>query len=127
MRRKTWKAEFYPVPADEATASDHEAIAHSLRKWRGMRSAVLKRHSVSKREAFAFQTEGSCALCIRHHDYESDLDNPGRCRGCPLYESGDGCLDGDNTPYAKAAVDGDPEPLIEALEVALINVKEAGE
>lgn len=38
MSLKTWKAEFYPVPA--GTTTNVEACKHSLRKWRGRKTVV---------------------------------------------------------------------------------------
>jgi hypothetical protein len=35
MSLESWKAEFYPIPADEVKKKD--ALAHSLRKWEGLR------------------------------------------------------------------------------------------
>ena len=45
MSIESWKAEFYPTPADEA--SKDQAIAHSLRKWEGLRKENLDRHELS--------------------------------------------------------------------------------
>lgn len=39
MSLETWKEEFYPIPADEVPES--QALAHSLRKWEGLRKENL--------------------------------------------------------------------------------------
>lgn len=41
MSLAAWKAEHYPV--DAANVPAEEAVAHSLRKWRGLRPRVLER------------------------------------------------------------------------------------
>lgn len=125
MSRATWEREFYPCDAKDAAGSDKEAIEHSLQKWRGMRSKGVKRHGrIESTVRIRFQCSDTCALCVRH--YRSAY-SPDPCKGCPLYESGDGCVDDGITPYDHAVCGANPEPLIEALEVALINVTEAGE
>lgn len=39
----TWKAKFYPEPAN-ARMSKRDALLHSLRKWEGLTKENLKKH-----------------------------------------------------------------------------------
>lgn len=126
MSLETWKAEFYPQPADEVPAD--EAVAHSLQKWKGMRPENLERHGVDAEWsylAFEDQTLGidasTCALC-KHFAR-------GSCLKCPLaiVRGGVACdmrREDEARPYGcspfhKWATIGDPEPMIKWLEKAL--------
>lgn len=112
MSLETWKAEFYPTPAEDTAKED--AIAHSLRKWQGLTPENLKKHGVIH-EPFAGVIDesdfsagkpiymyseavpidsGTCALC--HHHYNSgdeesweddDFDEEDSCGVCPLKEA----------------------------------------
>ena len=48
MSLKTWKEEFYSVPASKlARSSVIKCLEHSILKWRGLFPSHLKRHKVS--------------------------------------------------------------------------------
>jgi len=84
MSLKTWKKEFYPIPADKCPKS--KAIAHSLQKWTGALKKNLKKHGCfiaatsvdddDDRLLFGIDT---CAAC--QHYLHGDRD----CSECPLY------------------------------------------
>src|SRR3990167_2262375 len=86
MSLATWKRVYYPVPASKAASSDREAVAHSLRKWRGLRKAALQRHKVTRFGAVVIDASAgsltindrTCALCQRY------VVRQGYCSGCPL-------------------------------------------
>ena len=122
----TWKAEFYPKPATIVERS--EALEHSLQKWTGLRSANRDKHGVWRRVASVI-TDGaetmsmaavSCALCVH-----ADLNGTGKCGQCPLYLSRgevpcDDRVPGETVaPWAAWSRDGDPEPMITALQEAI--------
>lgn len=114
MSLATWTAEFYPVPADQVPAE--EAVAHSLRKWRGLTKENLERHGGEINLCDAkFGTEriaidvSTCALCIHYY-------NDGSCWKCPLKRLlGKKCFRR-GEPYHKWGCTGDPLPMIRALE-----------
>jgi hypothetical protein len=116
----SWKAEFYPKPADETTPE--EAVAHSLQKWRGMRAEALARHGLVRREMTIYE-EGNFLNSLNFDAYTCALcaNQEGRgCEGCPLFESrGEvGCDEPmdeeERSPYSASG----PEPMIAALEKA---------
>lgn len=122
MSLKTWREEFYPVEA--ADVSRRSALAHSLRKWEGMRPAALEKHGVERlgadlvHGASEFTVDSaSCALCV-HHLYDDD------CTTCPLFKVRGGVrcdqsASGEEMPpYAAFIVRGDPEPMIRLLKLA---------
>lgn len=131
MSFETWRMEFYPVPAHEVKTED--ALAHSDRKWKGLRSEVLERHGVKKwqdqieeiieSEGGLSIDDGSCALCqvYRHHH---------KCPTCPLtlVRGGVPCdvvMVGESrrgSPYLAWLDDDDPEPMIALLEKAISRV-----
>lgn len=95
MSLKTWKEEFYAVPANEVAKED--AVSHSLRKWEGLRPANLEKHWVYWDYRGLTDLPGevlridsnSCALCVHYLDnsiaaYEVDEDPPHMCSACPL-------------------------------------------
>lgn len=90
MSLESWKAEFYPVEAKDATGSDAEALEHSIVKWTGLLKKNLKKHDGKKAEGFlkrvsfdgipAFVVDGSsCALCAKHFAAKAG------CRECPIF------------------------------------------
>ena len=98
MSLKTWKAEFYPVPASKCKEKD--ALAHSLRRWLGFRRTATTRHHVRARHAL---DATCCALC---QTFDCDDDCPlgrGPCERC----------------YAVFGTTGNPEPMIRALRRAI--------
>lgn len=88
MSMQTWMEEFYPVEAEKVPAA--QAVAHSLRKWRGLRPDNMKRHGVfwGYKHTLNYITDaggyclfidaGSCALCWTH------VNLTGSCASCPL-------------------------------------------
>lgn len=121
---ETWKAEFYPVGADECPHD--QALSHSLQKWRGLRHDALMAHGLTttsggdlKSGGVVFRVDAStCALCEAHP----------RCDGCPLFESrGEVSCDFQTereeeankpSPFEAWQTDQDPEPMIAALLAA---------
>lgn len=137
MTLRTWKDEFYPVPADDPSIeTDLQAIEHSLRKWEGLRYDNRAKHEISAQdymgrnyiegedslgitlESLNIDTS-SCALCEKFYSTE------GICGNCPLYKEREGhrCdewnSDGGNNPYISWTSDVNPEPMIELLKAAL--------
>jgi len=125
MSLETWKAEFYPIPAHEVPVED--AVQHSLRKWRGLTKENLEKHGLVRRKnviiesgVWRFGVESdSCSLC-KH--YLSPFSN---CHHCPLAnvlggrcDEDQGDLDEVDSPYHEFTRNGNPLPMIEALERA---------
>lgn len=126
MSLLTWLATFYPEAAEDiadADVSDSALVRHSLRKWEGLRKENLKKHGLRLRlfngeiegEEGAFPIDASsCALCQRY------LLPKNKCEGCPLYEVLEGVwCDADGHPYRIWRREGNPEPMIQALQEAL--------
>ncbi len=128
MSAGSWIRKYYPhlADSDEATQSDLAAARHSLRKWKGLRPAALRRHGCELSEISnnvicpstlaerVLQINSrSCALCQRYDD---------ECSQCPLYETlgGRPCDQSDHpgtkvSPWRRWAANQDPEPMILAL------------
>lgn len=122
MSIETWKAEFYPKPADETTRE--EAADHSLQKWRGWLPENLERHGVS-REALAeadipYRSWTTCALC-HHYDDDSHQGDDGEytCPGCPLSEIGQNCLNKGSAYNLTGKEDGDSTEAVDRMIAAL--------
>jgi hypothetical protein len=128
MTLKTWKLEFYPKPANRVAKRD--ALAHSLRKWEGLREENLERHEVFRRGSYVW-SEGvelridgnSCALCEHFLRVKEVMR---MCSSCPLARarggvSCDNLRDGHErmSPWAAWANRKDPEPMIAALQKAV--------
>jgi len=126
MSIKTWKKEFYPVPASRV--SKKNALAHSLRKWEGLKKSNLKKHGVKYDKLFFVGIKDdlerllidatTCALC---HHY---LDN--RCVDCPLYAViGKSCDDNGwregGSPYTDFVDFGKASPMLRLLKKAQKN------
>lgn len=124
MSIESWKAEFYPVEASEVPKE--QAVAHSLKKWEGLRIHNLQRHGMFK-DGYTFLRNlnergkfyvnaDTCALCKYH------LDNS--CPNCPLSQvRGDCPCDTDRggescSPYDMWTQHNNPEPMIDWLEKA---------
>lgn len=133
MSLKAWKDEYYPTEAKDVPAAD--ALAHSLRKWIGLRKENLERHGLcaasgdihehgsSSGGAIMIVAASSCALCRHWLDWITRS-----CADCPLNELlGHPCDYGLNNPYAAWVHQGDPEPMIRALEGAIEKEKSRGE
>lgn len=133
MSIKTWKAEFYSTPIEEAASGTAAvAIQHSLTKWKGLTKENLKKHRVkvvdscivgqryfdhySAPDSVVLNDE-TCSLCEKYYR----LDDPnGSCSRCPLYKVvGAGCGEIYDDPYSVFVDDGDPAPMIKALSKAL--------
>jgi len=128
MSIKSWKKEFYPVPASEVKDAK-EAIKHSLKKWKGLLPDALERHKItlnvttlmSGRSEFEIGGE-SCALCLISTRIESLF---GDCRKCPLFENlGHRCDMADDRPWVIFQNTGNPKPMIAALNKTLKEYKE---
>lgn len=129
MSLKTWRAEFYPVPASRVSKRD--AAAHSLRKWLGARPAALRRHGFQSLSKLMDAAIGSasggefsardCALCHRFQLEQCEE----RCAKCPLavVRNGIPCFDrmsGESvSPYCSVRAHADPEPMIRWLRKAV--------
>ena len=105
MSLQTWKDEFYPVPAEEASGDAVTALKHSLHKWSGLTESNLAKHGVKivKRyvieaapiiERFGF-FDNTCALCLYVENLKGRLD----CDACPLVEAGHDECDYDDSAY----------------------------
>ena len=145
MSLETWKAEFYPIPADATNEAD--AIDHSLQKWLGLLPENLAKHQVMLFDSDVVEqgadldsphTEsvtidgGSCSLC--HHFCETDTynshDDESPCVECPLYKvRGAACDDetddewADKVPapwhaFTRAKAGHTPQPMIMWLNKA---------
>lgn len=124
MSLKTWKAEFYPRPA-ESVKTKRAAVLHSIRKWEGLLPENLKRHGVEvdmgdliDEYGKLFQMdESSCALCQL---YLNDT-----CVSCPLSQARgsvpcDSEKRSENTaPYKTWFSSDDPKPMLRWLRKAL--------
>lgn len=76
MSGKSWKEEFYPIPADQCAPED--ALSHSIRKWEGLREKNIKKHGLYTPPIEVDYS--TCALCW----YWLDNGNDSQCDGCPL-------------------------------------------
>lgn len=129
MSLETWKAEFYPVEAQDVPVED--AVRHSLQKWIGLRAENLSRHEcwlddngcdiavVDSSRDYLYIDSRTCALCEHHR-------RGGACLNCPLVKvRGRPCDDdeGFSSPYGQI-YKRNPEPMIALLELALQSRKE---
>lgn len=121
MSFETWCEEFYPIEAKEVSKED--ALAHSLRKWEGLRPKALKRHGMLFGHRRLYEVGGpeclsidadSCALCVHHRG--------NHCEECPLEVAGQGC-EHNSSPWKRFAVKGKIKPMISLLE-KLVNAEE---
>jgi hypothetical protein len=137
MSFETWKAEFYPIPADKVKKKD--AIAHSLQKWIGLRKKNIKKHAVlmellwdipyifdDSRSIFSALSinADSCSLC---HVYQ---ENGGDCLKCPISQERGGIRCDRETPkeelspYGMFVHNQNPEPMIKILQICLDKVNQ---
>lgn len=86
MSVKTWKEEFYSVPAVELIdCSDIVCLEHAIKKWEGALEDNLKKHKVKFKDFVVVDEEGysinfndvTCALCQKYpspncHDYNEN-------------------------------------------------------
>lgn len=138
MSWATWKAEYYPVPAHKVPAKD--ALAHSIRKWEGLRPEVLSRHGLwaysgmvreckDERVVRLEVDSDSCALCW-HFFNDSAFDT---CAECPLAQVRGGvpcdCTTpgeesaGRNAPYYEFCRQGEPGRMLYWLKRAALREK----
>lgn len=125
MSLKTWKQEFYPIPAREAAEKGMIAcIKHSLQKWIGLRQKNLSSHMVGGTRAISnnyghyegcFHVDArSCSLCQK---YDKTAES---CESCPILQAtGSACHGWPGSPYGRYICDGDPEPMINTLNRTL--------
>lgn len=134
MSIESWKKEFYPIEA--ADVPKDQAVAHSLKKWQGLRDEAIARHGLSRtkygdlsetvkdyhvdaveekvnRPDFFIVNDDSCALCIHYLKIQGD------CFGCPVFELDNQCEEEYSAFYLYCYKGGDPEPMIAVLEKAL--------
>lgn len=128
MSLQTWKAEFYPVSAQSDVARA-DPVAHSLRKWRGLTPENLARHGVWRVGSCAIGDdtvtmaidETTCSLCVWYGEHDELCRYS--CRLCTLYATR-GCFcympraDEGLSPWRAWTHNGDPLPMIQALEAA---------
>jgi len=126
MSLKEWREEFYAEDAHEV--AEEAAVAHSLRKWRGLREENLARHEVWQVPASSrledsegnifYISASTCALCKRFSCHENETESE---QTCPIERVNGGvtCSDRPNGPYKVWLETGDPEPMIAVLEKAL--------
>lgn len=137
MSRTTWRKAFMPTPAT-GPKTWKAALAHSLRKWRGLTWANLAKHGLTP-ETVAEMDADNCALCQRAskaNDSNGYLVPGEDCEGCPLYGSRNkvkcwketwGELNRrDVAPYHAWTYHGDARPMIDALEAAQAWLKAQG-
>lgn len=140
MSLETWKKEFYPSPASSFRKKSWlEAAEHSLKKWKGLREENCDKHNVELdqvgdvvdshnfSDSFLIDS-GSCALCVRSARYNGDfLSN--NCKICPLAKTlGRSCGGiNDGSIFEKYVENGDPEPMILALEKTVQSLLEERE
>lgn len=126
MSLKTWKEEFYPIDANKVSKED--ALAHSLKKWIGLRPENLRKHYVSVSGISLYEvdliefesleiTGDSCALCCHHATME--------CEDCPLakFRNGISCVkETENeisSPWWRFVYYCEVEPMITLLNRAM--------
>lgn len=120
MSLETWKEEFYPIDA-EYVSEEEDAVAHSLRKWIGLRKENLDKHRISSTgwigisdgDEYVYIDSSTCALCQRYFDDEA----VNECASCPLFDLlGKRCDNGDDSPFVIWGEYENPEPMIAALK-----------
>lgn len=136
MSMETWKAEFYPVAAEDCAKDDLSMIDHALLKWSGLSKENLNRHGLGAAchgEIYFSDDEGryldgflvggnSCALCLSY-SYSQGL-SP--CDKCPLKLVRDGFScdrshdEGSESPWESFTSDNDERPMIKLLEDARV-------
>ena len=125
MSVKSWREEFLPVDAEDATGSTGEAIAHSLQKWKGALPENLEKHEVKFENMEIRGSDGNehfgssnCALCVACFDYSEDT-----CKRCPLWyadgsEAGSRCF-APGRGYFRATYNYGPQVMIAELQAAM--------
>lgn len=141
MSIESWKREFYPTPAANATNDDITAIEHSLKKWVGLSKSNLDKHNLRKVESIprivsaknddnndGDSNNGFVIYFDEDEDGNDDLYVTGRscalcqryshgCSHCPLYEASKGINCSDiGSPYDEWMETGNIKPMIKALK-----------
>ena len=129
MGLKEWKLKYYSIDAFKVKKKD--ALAHSLKKWEGLRPSVLERYGVimvlgglSPKNMDADGTglyidADSCALCTYYLLVHSN------CTECPLARIRGGIRCDFRrpretmSPYTNMMDDGNPLPMLRWLRKAL--------
>lgn len=127
MSLKTWKKEFYPKEAIDAIKTELMATKHSLRKWRGLTKANLKKHGLVQTGDFIHKKnnfieklcidDSSCALCCFNEDSS--------CEPCILYKvrgkesCGSQIKDENQSPFDLWKNIGNPTAMIQLLKQAI--------
>lgn len=123
MSLKSWKDEYYPVPASEA----EDPLEHSILKWTGLLKKNIKKHELTQsrnggclyeditelyeKYSNCFNIDAStCALCVRY--LPDDLHS---CPKCPLNKYLGGRCDMDG-PYIDFIYRHDARPMLRALK-----------
>ena len=140
MSLETWKAVYYPVPADQVSAED--SLLHTKQKWTGMRRENLERHGVHTIEKFLFDVPVptgrnlvddtdefrigslSCALCCHYLHREKPKTS---CAMCPLFQVREGIActsvrpedSKGRSPFNNWILYADPEPMLDLIEIAI--------
>jgi|GEM_PF-3278397 len=129
MSLTTWRKEFYPTFAQDATSEN--AIEHSIRKWVGLRSENLQKHNVTTNGSSLHDGANSlwidastCALCVVYYDHSERTVSA--CSRCPLFRvRGNVACDKarpeekpNREPYFLFTALRDPEPMIDWLKAA---------
>lgn len=94
-KSKEWLDTYYPVSArDMEEASDKECLEHSILKWKGL--CCVEDYGLKLEYGDVVEIESgdsileisglSCALCVKHHEYDSFYDES-NCETCPLFKS----------------------------------------
>lgn len=144
MSLKTWKEEFYPVPATSCKKED--ALIHSLNKWRGLLYGSLVKHNVGIKllhsttvveyidttsnylgDEILRINGNSCALCHWYLNFLDktlqNIDHP--CQQCPLfiYRKGFACDEmksGEISPWDVWKQTLNPSRMISLIENAIL-------
>ena len=136
MSIKSWKNEFYPIAASRVAKKN--ALAHSLKKWKGLTRENLVKHKlmychryIHEGKSFRFTKPfmeidgGSCACC--HHWIGKSRSGAFNifCQECPLLKARGGfrCdqstdYNGDD-PYGAFINNGNPNPMIKLIKLAI--------
>lgn len=138
----TWKAEFYPVEAEDAArgAEPQQAMEHSLLKWIGLTKSNLEKHGLFKKNNWTVLWDGdgqfvvstdTCALCLRYHfSLAKSLNNTPRnpCADCPLVkvrgipcDKSEDCMV--RSPFTAWATYGNPMFMLSLLVEAAVMLK----
>lgn len=134
MSLASWKAEYYPIDAQEAAAKgDLVAVEHSIRKWEGLTPENLARHgcakilrNISDEDRQILQiNDSTCSLCVLH--YKKLNSEP--CATCPIFLVHEPCCDWPQSPFTRWVATTSPHPMLRVLNQArdyvLAQAKEA--